>query len=226
MKGAPTGPDVTRAVLAWLHSAPALRLLFWVNLLGTAGGYAWYWDQLRETAAEKPFWLLPFVPDSPTASLFFSLSLLFLMAERHPVRRTAVGRLAGVRALVDALAVVTLFKYGVWAVVINFADGWQGGGIDPLQWMLIVSHAGMAIEAIVYAGRLAYGMPALLAASAWTLLNDALDYGLKIHPWLYPPLLDDVPVIGAFTVFMSAVSIGLAAALRPRRAKRGAGADG
>lgn len=218
MNGAPTGLNAGRLALKWLQTAPALRLLLGINVIGTAYGYVWYWEQLKETAAGKPPWLLPFVPDSPTASLFFSLSLLFLLAARHPAWRPSVGRLSRVRSLVDALAVVTLFKYGVWAVAINFADGWQGGGIDALQWMLIASHAGMALEAVVYAGRLSYGRAALAAAAVWTLANDALDYGLGIHPWLYPPLLDDVPAVGAFTVFMSVVSIGLAAALRRRPA--------
>lgn len=208
-----------RQWMAMLHTTPVLRLLFWINLLGTAYGYVWYWNQLVETAAEKPLVLLPFVPDSPTASLFFTCSLAFLLAERRPRGQSWLARPGwrAARALVDALAVITLIKYGIWAVVINFADGWQGGGIDALQWMLIFSHAGMAVEAVVYAGKLAYGKAALLAASVWTLVNDALDYGLDIHPWLYWPLEDDVPIIAAFTVFMSAVSIGLAIRLKPRR---------
>lgn len=202
-------------LMAMLHTTPVLHLLFWVNLLGTAYGYVWYWNQLKWTAAEKPLILLPFVPDSPTASLFFTLSLLFLLADRHQAWRRRLAFLAAPRALIDALAVITLFKYGVWAVVINFADGWQGGGIDGLQWMLIFSHGGMALQALVYARRLTHGYIALLLAAGWTLLNDGLDYGLGIHPWLYPPLLDDVPVIAVFTVCMSVVSIGLAWRLRP-----------
>lgn len=206
--------------MAVLHTTPVLMLLFWINLLGTLYGYVWYWEQLVWTAAEKPPVLLPFVPDSPTASLFFTLSLLFLLADRHDAWQRRLAPLSGIRAWIDALAVITLFKYGVWAVVINFADGWQGGGIDAVQWMLIASHAGMAVEAVIYAGRLTYGKIALLLAAAWTLVNDAFDYGLGIHPWLYPPLHDDVPAICAFTVFMSAVSIGLAVWLRPRRKRQ------
>lgn len=45
-------------------------LLFIVNFLGTIYGYIWYGNQLEFTAANYPHWLLPFVPDSPTASLF------------------------------------------------------------------------------------------------------------------------------------------------------------
>jgi uncharacterized membrane protein YpjA len=220
MAGDHAGTAWKSALLAALHATPTLHLLFWVNLLGTAYGYVWYGDQLVETFRERPLVLLPFVPDSPTASLFFTFSLLCLLADRHPAWRRRVARIAGLRSLIDALAVITLIKYGVWAVVVNFADGWQGGGIDILQWMLIASHAGMALEALVYAGRLTYGKTALLAASAWTLVNDALDYGLDIHPWLYPPLYDDIPAICAFTVFMSAVSIGLAVKLRPRKTER------
>lgn len=208
-------------LMAMLHTTPVLHPLFWVNLLGTAYGFVWYGKQLEWTVANKPAVLLPFVPDSPTASLFFTLSLLFLLADRHPAWRRRLAFLAAPRALIDALAVITLIKYGVWAVVINFADGWQGGGIDALQWMLIFSHAGMALEALVYARSLTYGKVALLFAAGWTLLNDGLDYGLGIHPWLYPPLVDDVPAIALFTFCMSAVSIGLAWRLRPQANRAG-----
>ena len=51
-----------------------LWLLLIVNIFGTIYGYYWYGWQLAET----PTIFLPFVPDSPTASLFFVIVLIGL----------------------------------------------------------------------------------------------------------------------------------------------------
>ncbi|EPR28178.1 putative membrane spanning protein [Geobacillus sp. WSUCF1] len=59
-------------MMAWLYallaSRPVVWLLLFVNAAGTIYGYYWYRYQLADT----PPVFLPFVPDSPTASLFFS----------------------------------------------------------------------------------------------------------------------------------------------------------
>lgn len=49
------------------------------NLLGAIYGYIWYLPQLQIT--EPRFWL--FVPDSPTAILFFTLTLVAFLAKKH-----------------------------------------------------------------------------------------------------------------------------------------------
>ena len=54
-----------------LYNKSFMWLLFFVNLLGSIYGYIWYESQLSTT---EPKFLL-FVPDSPTASLFFTLAL-------------------------------------------------------------------------------------------------------------------------------------------------------
>ena len=52
-----------------------------VNIVGTIYGYVWYRWQLVET----PAIFLPFVPDSPTASLFFVFVLVaFLIGKNWP----------------------------------------------------------------------------------------------------------------------------------------------
>lgn len=60
--------------MAWLYAILAARpvvwLLLFVNAAGTVYGYYWYRYQLAET----PPVFLPFVPDSPTASLFLCSS--------------------------------------------------------------------------------------------------------------------------------------------------------
>ena len=94
-----------------------LLLLFVINLLGTLYGYYWYRYQLAQT----PLPYLPFVPDSPTASLFFTIVLwLYLRRRNNPY--------------IEAFAAVTLFKYGIWAVAAIFAGAWL---LEPS----IASHA-------------------------------------------------------------------------------------
>src|SRR5699024_2343630 len=111
-----------------------LTLLFIINLLGTIYGYVWYGSQLRET----PLIFLAFVPDSPTASLFFTVFLLFFIFGRN-------------LPYIEALAITSLFKYGIWAVFMNLFTLIVDGSLHWQAYMLIVSHAGMAIQAILYA---------------------------------------------------------------------------
>ena len=56
---------------AVLRNRTFLWILFTVNLLGTIYGYYWYKGQLEIT----PVAFLAFVPDSPTASLFFCFAI-------------------------------------------------------------------------------------------------------------------------------------------------------
>ena len=49
-----------------LISTLLLNLLLICNILGTLYGFIWYGDQLAKT----PWYFLPFIPDSPIASLF------------------------------------------------------------------------------------------------------------------------------------------------------------
>lgn len=75
--------------------------------------------------------------------------------------------------------------------------------------MLIVSHLGMALQAILYITYYRFRLVHLIVAAMWTLLNDLLDYTLDIHPWLQPQLESIPAIIATFTVLLSLVSIGL-----------------
>lgn len=174
-----------------------LAFLFVINFLGTIYGYYWYKNQLAVTPKE----LLIFVPDSPTASLFFTIVLLFWLFSRH-------------QPLLEALAAITLFKYGIWAVTMILWGGWTSPlpFVQALHWehyMLIVSHLGMALQAILYITYYRFRLVHLIVAAMWTLLNDLLDYTLDIHPWLQPQLESIPAIIATFTVLLSLVSIGL-----------------
>lgn len=180
-----------------------LFTLLIVNAFGTIYGYLWYGVQLRETPAR----FLIFVPDSPTASLFFVFVLIaFLMGKNWP--------------LVEALALVTLIKYGIWAVVMNLLVlivtselSWQG-------YMLIASHGAMALQGVLYSPCYRIKPWHLAAVAVWTLHNDIIDYLFGMMP-RYGVLNQYTAQIGYFTFWLSIASIGTAyyLSLRTRRLK-------
>ncbi|WP_202079982.1 DUF1405 domain-containing protein [Caldalkalibacillus salinus] len=179
--------------IRWLGQRGTLWLLFVVNLFGTIYGYYWYKNQLLQTDLH----LLPFVPDSPTASLFFTLVLLaFLLKKRWP--------------LLEALATVTLVKYGIWATVMIV---WGAALGAPMYWqhyMLIFSHIGMAIQAVLYTPYFRFKFKHLVWTGAWTLLNDLVDYSLGTFPTVNERLHVYLPTIAFFTVSLSLCSLYLA----------------
>jgi uncharacterized membrane protein YpjA len=168
-----------------------LWILLIVNVLGTIYGYIWYGEQIEWTAVHKPLWMLPFVPDSPTASLFFSLSLVYLLVQTKPT--TAIGRV--VRYIIEALGTATSVKYGIWAVAMIFAGAAEGDSMVWQDWMLIVSHLGMAVEALLYVRFMSVGSAAVGAAVGWLLINDTIDYRFDVFPWLPKPLYEHLSIV-------------------------------
>lgn len=168
---------------------PFLILLFIINLLGTIYGYMWYGSQLKIT----PAIFLLFVPDSPTASLFFTIFLLFFIFGKHV-------------PYIEALAVTSLFKYGIWAVAMNlftlYIDGqlvWQG-------YMLIASHAAMAIQGLLYLPYYKIRLRHLSVAAIVLLHNDIIDYVFEMMP-IYSSLSNYMKPIGYFTFWLSIFTI-------------------
>ncbi|WP_164218927.1 DUF1405 domain-containing protein [Virgibacillus sp. YIM 98842] len=169
-----------------------LILLFIINLLGTIYGYMWYESQLSAT----PPIFIPFVPDSPTASLFFTIFLLFFIFGRNV-------------PYIEALGLVTLFKYGIWAVVMNLLTLVVEGSLDWTGYMLIASHGAMAIQGLLYAPWYKIKMRHLIVAAVWTLHNDVIDYVFGMMP-VYSSLNDYMNEIGYFTFWLSILSIFIA----------------
>ncbi|REK77229.1 DUF1405 domain-containing protein [Paenibacillus paeoniae] len=187
---------------SFLLNRNVLWLLFIVNFVGTIYGYMWYENQLIWTIENKPAWMLPFVPDSPTASLFFTLSLLFLMFP--PRKLSRLGN--GLRVLIEALAVVCSVKYGIWAVAMIVAGAAQGDVLNWQHYMLIASHLGMAAEALLYFRFMKARTGALAIGLGWLLLNDTIDYTYGINPWLPAELEDDLDAVRTFTFALSIAS--------------------
>lgn len=172
-----------------LKSKTFLSLLLTINILGTIYGYIWYGVQLTET---PPKFLL-FVPDSPTASLFFVIVLFaFLMNKNLP--------------LFEGLAIVTLFKYGIWAVIMNILVFIVNGSLNVVGIMLILSHFGMAIQGLLYAPFYRIKPIHLILVAIWTLHNDIIDYVFFMMP-RYSILDQYMPQIGYFTFWLSVGSL-------------------
>lgn len=176
--------------------------LFIVNLLGTIYGYYWYKNQLAIT----PVHLLPFVPDSPTASLFFTLVLLLLLRNTYS-------------SFIAAFAAVTSIKYGIWAVAAILWGAALGDNLYASHYMLIVSHLGMALEAILFYRYYRIQWHHLAIVAAWTLLNDVLDYTLDIHPWTSQELEANQHLLATFTGILSVFSIWLVVYLVKKQRK-------
>ena len=176
-----------------------LWILLFVNLFGTVYGYDWYMGQLEMT--ESKFWI--FVPDSPTASLFFTLAIIGWLIGRN-------------FKLIEALALITLVKYGLWAVVMNILTLIETGELSPVGWMLVGSHFAMALQAVLYSSLYRFSFVHIAIAAVWTLHNDVIDYVFGQMP-IYGDLMKYMNQIGYFTFWLSIACILLACWVWKRR---------
>ncbi|GGB33381.1 DUF1405 domain-containing protein [Virgibacillus dakarensis] len=175
-----------------LQDRKFILFLFIINFLGTIYGYIWYKQQLAIT---PPIFLI-FVPDSPTASLFFTIVLFFFL-----IRKNA--------PYIEALAIITLFKYGIWAVVMNLLTLYIDGSLSWQGYMLIASHGAMAIQGLLYAPFYKIRLRHIAVAAVWTLHNDIIDYVFGMMP-MYGSLTIYMKEIGYFTFWLSVLSIMIA----------------
>jgi uncharacterized membrane protein YpjA len=180
-------------VMAWIRAIIMDRMfllaLLLINILGTIYGYYWYLYQLQET----PWYFLPFVPDSPTASLFFVFVIIgFLRDKQHGV--------------IEALAVATLFKYGIWAVGMNLGGAFVGTPLDLINYMLIFSHLGMAVQGLLYAPFYKIKGWHVTLAALVLFHNEIIDYVFDMMP-RYDILDPYQDMIGYLTFWLSALSI-------------------
>lgn len=189
---------ISRIWLVLSHKS-FLWLLLFVNLFGTVYGYDWYKWQLVIT--EPKYWI--FVPDSPTASLFFTLAIIGWLINRN-------------FKLIEALALITLVKYGLWAVVMNLLTLIETGSIGWVGWMLITSHFAMAVQAILYIPFYKFRIGHIAIAAIWTLHNDVIDYVFGQMP-IYSNLMKYSMQIGYFTFWLSIACIAIAYFARDKR---------
>jgi uncharacterized membrane protein YpjA len=146
-------------------------------------------------------WIMVFVPDSPTASLFFTIAIGYLLLPPRTVWNQTI------RNVMESLAVVTSVKYGLWASSMIFAGQYQGDILQWQDWMLVVSHSAMVIEALLYVRLFGFNSRLLLGATAWTLLNDYIDYTYGVYPWLPSVLQDNLMGVQNFTIGLTLFSV-------------------
>lgn len=163
------------------------------NLGGVAYGVVYYWDQLNETV----WYLLPFVPDSPTGP-FFMVAVYALWWFRGKQRSPTL----------ELLAFCFLLKYGIWTLIMFglYQDYFFTPSAAALSTTLFWLHFGEALEA----GVLLKGMRAPRAAPAaavlgWMLLGDFCDYVLGTHPRV-PESAPEYAVVPSITVALTFIT--------------------
>ncbi|UOE92323.1 DUF1405 domain-containing protein [Alkalihalobacillus sp. LMS39] len=177
-------------VFSFFRQRWVLSSLLIINFFGTIYGYYWYKGQLAITPPQ----FLIFVPDSPTASLFFLFVLLAFLKGKN-------------WGLLEAFAAVTLIKYGLWAVAMNIGAGIMGSTLSWQNYMLILSHLGMAIQAVLYGPFYRIKSWHLIVVSVWVIHNEMIDYLYGMYPWVASSLVPYIHHIGYFTFWLSIFSI-------------------
>ncbi|EOD4711531.1 DUF1405 domain-containing protein [Staphylococcus aureus] len=142
-----------------LYQRSWLMMLLICNILGMIYGYIWYGEQLSHT----PWHFKIFVPDSPTAILYLVISISLILIQKQ-------------NSIIEALAFVTLFKYGIWAVIMNILFIIEQGDITVNGLVLMFSHSIMAVQAIYFYPRFKHSMIGISVAMIWVFLNDYIDY--------------------------------------------------
>lgn len=171
------------------YQRPILILIIMSNILGTLYGYIWYTPQLYRSA----WYFGPFIPDSPTATLFLVVSLILLLCKKQS-------------AIIDTLAFVTLLKYGVWAVMMNFLLFIEDDTIYMMGVLLIISHGIMAIQAVLFLPQFKFTLTSIAITIFWVFHNDVIDYVFHQYP-VYGGLGHYEAQIGYLAFWLSVVPI-------------------
>ena len=168
-----------------LFHRTCLIFLLICNSCGTIYGFIWYGDQLVKT----PWYFFPFVPDSPIASLLLCVAIIGIIFNKQ-------------NSIIEALAFVTLFKYGLWAVIMNVIMITYAHDITIMNVFLIMSHGIMAIEALYFYPRFTITMHGLFIAIIWVFNNDYIDYVLGKYPY-YNFIATHIALVGYIAFILS-----------------------
>ncbi|MHB8171063.1 MAG: DUF1405 domain-containing protein [Thermincolia bacterium] len=167
--------------------------------MGSIYGYYWYRYQLAET----PWYLWPLIPDSPLSSTLFMVAMYFWLK----------GKLNPVFGL---LAFLMVIKYGIWAVVINLHYWYITGVFTFENWMLTLSHAGMALEGYLFLRDYSFGRWALYIAGLWLVIQDFADYLFGLHPYLFDESQWNLALITAIVLTFCIIAYSSKRILRSR----------
>ncbi|WP_052256316.1 DUF1405 domain-containing protein [Salinicoccus sp. YB14-2] len=185
-------------VIELMYNKWFLVLLLIGNFIGTIYGYYWYGGQLSSTE----WYFVPFVPDSPTATLFLCILIVLILMNKK-------------WGLIDALAFTTLIKYGVWAVAMNLLTFMETGFVSWIGLMLVASHSIMAVQAFLFLPYLEIKPVHLYITAIWLFHNDVIDYVYGQYP-VYGQLAQYSDHIGYFAFWLSVLVLVLLYQLVPR----------
>ncbi len=182
----------------------ALLLLLAVNACAVLAGAYYYRAQLLST----PFFLWPFVPDSPFPPLLALLSLTAFLSSRKqwPV--------------LDVLIAAGMLKYGVWAMmaILMYSEHFLSPSLAAWFVMLFILHAGEALQSLVFASKTRWNQSMLAIPLGILLLNDIADYflgSLSTHPVV--PVDSRISLLALLTICVSVASVFLVYAFNQSR---------
>ncbi len=142
-----------------------LALVVLINVIGSAFGLYYYWDQLMMT----PWYYWIFVPDCPLYTFFMIFALAFI----------ALGKRFDTFNVITA---VGLAMYGVWTmlVLIYFREIFFTPENALMSAALWASHGSMALESVwllPYVKKA--GVVAWLVAGVWFFIQVVFDYFVR-----------------------------------------------
>jgi len=174
--------------------------LIFINLFGSIYGFSWYKEQLLDNSLR----LFVFIPDSPIASALFVIFLiLYLFNKKVP--------------LIEVFAAVSLFKYGIWTIMVIIWGAWAEEPsiikmitLETIGWidlLLILVHILMVFQAIIFYKKYSFGFWYILLAGIWLLTSDLLDYTLNIYPTLPDSISSLNYIVGKYTFYLSGFTL-------------------
>src|SRR5699024_10904534 len=107
---------------------------------------------------------------------------------------------------IEALALTSLFKYGLWAVVMNVLTLIVEGTLSWQGYMLIASHGAMALQGLLYIPFYKFSLKHLTVAGIILLHNDIIDYVFDMM-LIYYSLIYYIKLIDYFTFCFSDLKI-------------------
>ncbi|WP_414836952.1 DUF1405 domain-containing protein [Candidatus Nanohalococcus occultus] len=161
-------------------------LLVAINLVGTAYGFYFYADQLRETSIL--LWI--FVADSPLSTLGIAAAV-------------TLRKLGKQNRYLDAYAFLANLKYGLWTaiVLLIYFQGFTSINSMGMYLFLFFSHLGMALQAFLIEE---VDLKALTVVGMFFVANDFLDYFFGVHPFIPS---DNIVYAGLTAVFLTLIGL-------------------
>lgn len=135
-------------------------LIISINILGTIFGFWYYIPQLSNSS----ILMWPVIPDSPVATLFMALSLLFWKLNHN-------------NETINMLAFFGCIKLGFWTPYILIVFKSNFDYLSPIMYQFLLwSHLSMAAEALIIRNYSNFNLKPVIFSSVWYLFNDLTDY--------------------------------------------------